>query len=71
MAFTFSGAALRFNEKRMLVAEEVNTFETAYLRLDLPPRRHTPRALQDRFRPGLIHLENADQLLVDLRASMK
>src|ERR1700751_1861792 len=37
MAFTFSGAALRFNEKRMLIAEEVNTIETAYLRLHLVP----------------------------------
>ena len=35
MAFTFSGAATRFNEKRMLIAEEVNTIETAYLRLHL------------------------------------
>src|SRR3954468_21330242 len=33
MAFTFSGAASRFNEKRMLIAEEANTIETAYLRL--------------------------------------
>ena len=37
MAFTFSGAASRFNEKRMLIAEEVNTIETAYLRLHLLP----------------------------------
>jgi len=45
MAFTFSGAALRFNEKRMLVAEEVNTFETAYLRLDLlTPEAYAARA---------------------------
>src|SRR5213078_1149181 len=35
MAFTFSGAASRFNEKRMLIAEEVNTIETAYLRVQL------------------------------------
>src|SRR5271156_1422892 len=35
MAFTFSGAATRFNEKRMLIAEEVNTIEVAYLRLRL------------------------------------
>ena len=35
VAFTFSGAATRFNEKRMLIAEEVNTIETAYLRLHL------------------------------------
>jgi len=38
MAFTFSGAASRFNEKRMLIAEEVNTVETAYLRLRLLPQ---------------------------------
>ena len=35
VAFTFSGAASRFNEKRMLIAEEVNCIETAYLRLHL------------------------------------
>lgn len=38
MAFSFSGAASRFNEKRMLIAEEVNTIETAYLRLQLVPQ---------------------------------
>src|SRR5579862_9252071 len=38
MAFSFSGAAARFNEKRMLIAEEVNMIETAYLRLDLLPQ---------------------------------
>jgi len=49
MAFTFSGAAVRFNEKRMLIAEEVNTIETAYLRLYLiPPKAQT--ALQELFR---------------------
>jgi len=37
MAFTFSGAASRFNEKRMLIAEEANAIETAYLRLRLAP----------------------------------
>src|SRR5204862_7440277 len=35
VAFSFSGAASRFNEKRMLIAEEVNTIETAYLRVQL------------------------------------
>jgi hypothetical protein len=35
IAFTFSGAVSRFNEKRMLIAEEVNGIETAYLRLNL------------------------------------
>ena len=32
MAFTFSGAVSRFSEKRMLIAEEVNAIEVAYLR---------------------------------------
>jgi hypothetical protein len=35
MAFAFLGAASRFDEKRMLIAEEVNCIETAYLRLHL------------------------------------
>jgi hypothetical protein len=43
IAFTFSGAALRFNEKRALIAEEVNTIETAYLRVRLvPPAAQLP-----------------------------
>jgi len=49
VAFTFSGAATRFNEKRMLVAEEVNCIETAYLRLHLLPHQAQP-ALQELFR---------------------
>ncbi len=42
IAFTFSGAASRFNEKRMLIAEEVNCVETAYLRLHLLPHQAQP-----------------------------
>jgi hypothetical protein len=49
VAFTFSGAASRFNEKRMLVAEEANAIETAYLRLHLLPHQAQP-ALQELFR---------------------
>src|SRR5947209_12354665 len=47
IAFTFSGAALRFNEKRMLTADEANTIDTAYLRLHLVPEQEqiTLRAL--------------------------
>ncbi len=37
MAFSFSGAAARFGEKRMLIAEEANFVHTAYLRLHLLP----------------------------------
>jgi hypothetical protein len=39
VAFTFSGAASRFNEKRRLIAEEANTVGRAYLRLQLIPRQ--------------------------------
>ena len=49
MAFTFSGAAARFSEKRMLIAEEVNHIETAYLRLHLVPQE-SQVPLQDLFR---------------------
>jgi hypothetical protein len=49
VAFTFSGAASRFNEKRMLTAEEVNCIETAYLRLHLLSP-HAQPALQELFR---------------------
>jgi hypothetical protein len=49
VAFTFSGAALRFNEKRMLIAEEANAIGTAYLRLQLLQPKAQPE-LQDLFR---------------------
>ena len=49
MALTFTGAASRFNEKRMLIAQEVNTIQTAYLRLELLPEEPR-RALQEMFR---------------------
>jgi hypothetical protein len=49
VAFTFSGAATRFNEKRMLVAEEVNCIETAYLRVQLLSPQAQP-AIQELFR---------------------
>jgi hypothetical protein len=49
VAFTFSGAASRFNEKRMLTAEEANCIETAYLRLQLLSHPAQP-ALRELFR---------------------
>jgi hypothetical protein len=49
VAFTFSGAASRFNEKRMLTAEEANCIETAYLRLRLLSHPVQP-ALRELFR---------------------
>jgi len=49
LAFTFSGAATRFNEKRALIAEEANCIETAYLRLHLLSETAQPE-LQELFR---------------------
>src|SRR4051794_33487698 len=37
IAFTFSGAASRFDERRALIVQEGNDIGTAYLRLDLLP----------------------------------
>jgi hypothetical protein len=52
IAFTFGGAAERFGEKRMLIAEEANDIGTAYLRLDLVPQDKQP-ALRELFRKYL------------------
>ena len=49
MALTFTGAASRFNEKRMLIAEEATAVQTAYLRLELLPREQS-LGLKDLFR---------------------
>ena len=49
VAFTFSGAASRFNEKRALIAVEANSIETAYLRLHLLSEKAQPE-LQELFR---------------------
>lgn len=51
IAFTFFGAASRFDDRRHLVAEEANTIGTAYQRLDLLPDEAQPelRALFRRY----------------------
>lgn len=49
LAFTFSGAAARFDNRRQLIAVEANAIGTAYLRLDLLPAE-SQLALRDRFR---------------------
>lgn len=47
LAFTFSGAAARFDQRRYLVVDEANAIGTAWLRLDLlpPDRRAEVRVL--------------------------
>lgn len=49
IAFTFSGAASRFDTRRQLIVEETNAIGTAYLRLDLLPADAQP-ALRESFR---------------------
>jgi hypothetical protein len=49
VAFTFSGAASRFDARRQLIVEESNTIGTAYLRVDLLPAQLQP-SLRDAFR---------------------
>ena len=49
IAFTFSGAAARFDTRRQLVVEEANAIGTAYLRLDLLPAS-SQMALRESFR---------------------
>ena len=49
VAFTFSGAASRFDDRRALIVEETNDIGTAYLRLELLPASAQP-PLRDLFR---------------------
>jgi hypothetical protein len=49
VAFTFQGAASRFDTRRQLIVEETNAIGTAYLRIDLVPPEAQP-ALRDSFR---------------------
>jgi len=51
IAFTFSGAASRFDDRRHLIAEETNAIGTAYLRLDLVSA-DARSALQGLFNQG-------------------
>ena len=52
VAFTFSGAASRFEERRKLIGEEANAIGTAYLRLDLLPAE-AQGPLKEKFRQYL------------------
>lgn len=49
IAFTFSGAASRFEERRQLITEETNRISTAWLQIDLLPAADQP-VMRDLFR---------------------
>ena len=68
MAFTFSGAAERFGEKRMLVAEEARLVETAYLRLQVLPEKER-EALQELYRRYVDSRLETYRRLPDMRAA--
>src|SRR5262245_11147995 len=52
IAFTFSGAAARFDARRAMIVEEANSIGTAWLRLDLLPGAVQP-PLREKFRQYL------------------
>ena len=68
VAFTFSGAATRFDARRHLVIEEANDIGTAYLRLDLLPAEARSQ-LQDLFRQYLDARLATYQNVVDVEAT--
>lgn len=47
VAFTFSGAATRFDQRRQLIVEETNNIGTAYLRVDVFPAAVQPMVRDD------------------------
>ena len=68
IAFTFSGAASRYEMRRQLVVDETNAIGTAYLRLDLLPAASQP-ALREKFRRYTEARVNVYRVLPDLDAS--
>jgi hypothetical protein len=69
IAFTFSGAAARFDSRRQLIIEETNAIGTAYLRLDLLPADKQP-AIRDLFRRYLDTRLSAYKKMPDIDAAM-
>jgi hypothetical protein len=70
IAFTFSGAASRFDTRRHLVIEEANAIGTAYLRLDLLPSG-AQSALRESFWQYVDARLTAYRKLPDIAAAMQ
>jgi hypothetical protein len=68
IAFTFSGAAARFDARRDLIVQETNSIGTAWLRLDLLPASQQP-AVRELFRQYLDARLDAYGKLPDLAAA--
>ncbi|HKA46364.1 MAG TPA: hypothetical protein VKF40_30505 [Burkholderiales bacterium] len=67
VAFTYSGAASRFEARRALIVQEANAIGTAYLRLDLLPSAAQP-PLREKMRRYTQTRLKAYQLLPDVDA---
>jgi hypothetical protein len=70
IAFTFSGAVSRFDNRRHLIVEEANAIGTAYLRLDLLPAGAQP-ALRQEFRRYVGYRLELFRKLSDARAAQE
>ena len=68
IAFTFSGAATRFDARRQLVIQEANDIGTAWLRLDLLPPA-AAAGLRDSFRRYLDSRIETYRKLPDIAAA--
>jgi hypothetical protein len=68
IAFTFSGAADRYELRRKLVVEEANAIGTAYLRLDLLPASSQP-VLREQFRRYVTARIAVERVLPDIETS--
>jgi hypothetical protein len=68
IAFTFSGAATRFDARRALAVEEANCIGTAWLRLDLLPVAGQP-GLREKFRQYVAARLAVFRAIPDLAAS--
>jgi hypothetical protein len=70
LAFTFSGAASRFDARRQLIGQEVNAIGTAWLRIDLLPAETRP-AIREGFRQYLDARLAAYRKLPDVDAALQ
>ena len=68
IAFTFSGAATRYDSRKLLIVEEANAIGTAYLRLDLLPAG-AQASLKEKFRQYVDSRLEIYQKLPDKKAA--
>jgi hypothetical protein len=68
IAFTYAGAASRFESRRTLTVQEANAIGTAYMRLDVLPAAAQP-ALREKFRQYAAARIARYQVLPDFAAS--